>query len=198
MKSFGLTGGIATGKSEVVKIMLKEDSSVVVFDADQCVHELYKSDVVLEELCKILGEEVVVDGKLARNVMREIVFADDFKKRELEDYIHPIVRKECLAMQQNALHTDRTSFFVADVPLLFESGYDFGQQANLVVATTRETQIKRLKMRSRLDDDTVYAILEAQLPISYKEKCADVVLWNEGPRSVLQAQVKRFIKEQIQ
>jgi len=130
MKSFGLTGGIATGKSEVVKIMLKEDSSVVVFDADQCVHELYKSDVVLEELCKILGEEVVVDGKLARNVMREIVFADDFKKRELE--------------------ADRTSFFVADVPLLFESGYDFGQQANLVVATTRETQIKRLENEEQI------------------------------------------------
>lgn len=198
MKSFGLTGGIATGKSTAVKMMLELDSNIVVFDADYCVHELYQSREILVEIQKIFGAKALTnEGKLNRDYLREIVFSDANMKRQIQDLIHPMVRKECLAMKEKASHSANTSFFVADVPLLFESGFDFGQEANLMVATSRKTQVERLKMRNRLDDDTIFAILEAQLPISHKEKCADVVLWNEGPRSVLEAQVKRFIKEQI-
>ena len=198
MKSFGLTGGIATGKSTAGRMMLAIDPCIVIFDADLCVHKLYESHEILDKLRKMFGTRVMtMEGRLDRGYLREIVFSDEGKKKELQNMIHPIVKKECLAMQDEALHNPNTSFFVADVPLLFESGYDFGQEANLVVATSLKTQVKRLKMRSGLDDDTVYAILEAQLPISHKEKCADVVLWNEGPESVLETQVKRFIKEQI-
>ena len=197
MKSFGLTGGIATGKSTVVKIMMLADPSIVVFDADACVHELYKDKDVLVRVRDLLGDESLTkQGGLNKDYLRDVLFSDENLKKELENMIHPMVRKECLALQQEAMHSHSASFFVADIPLLFESGFDFGQEANLVVAVSRETQVQRLKMRSGLDDATVYAILEAQLPISYKEKCADVVLWNEGPKSVLEAQVKRFIIEQ--
>ncbi len=198
MKSFGLTGGVATGKSTAAKMMLKINPNIAVFDADYCVHQLYKTQEILDEIEKMFGVEAILeDGGLNRDYIREVVFSDEVRRRRIQDFIHPLVRKECLAMQQKASNNPDTSFFVADVPLLFESSYDFGQEANLVVATSRNTQVQRLKVRSRLNDDTVYAILEVQLPISHKEKCADVVLWNEGPRSVLEAQVKRFIKEQI-
>ena len=198
MKSFGLTGGIATGKSTVSKLLLSIESEIVLFDADKCVHDLYKETIILNELKQMFGKRVLCkNGALNREYMRESLFSDPRKKEQLEGLIHPLVRKECLAMQQEALHNPSTSFFVADVPLLFESGFDFGQEANLVVATSRETQVLRLKMRSGLDDDTVNAILAAQLPISHKGKCADVVLWNEGPIIVLKKQIERFIKEQI-
>ena len=198
MKLFGLTGGIATGKSTVSRLMMSMDERIVVFDADQSVHKLYAMKIVLKEVQQILGDQVLLtSGQLDKDYMRKVVFADFKKKKQLEEYIHPLVRKECLAMIEKASHSVATSFFVADVPLLFESGFDFGQEANLVVATSRKTQVSRLKMRSGLDDDTVNAILEAQLPISSKEKCADVVLWNEGPIIVLKKQIERFIKEQI-
>jgi len=198
MKSFGLTGGIATGKSTVSKLMLSINAEIVLFDADKCVHRLYRSARVLDRVQQMFGDKALSkDFTLNKDYMRDVVFSDEDKKKKLEEYIHPIVRKECLAMQQEALHNTSTSFFVADVPLLFESGFDFGQEANLVVATSRETQVLRLKMRSGLDDDTVNAILEAQLPISHKEKCADVVLWNEGPITILKKQLQRFITEQI-
>ncbi len=196
VKSFGLTGGIATGKSTAAIMMQAADSNLVLFDADLCVSQLYQSADVIAELVKMFGDRVLgADGVLDRAMMREVVFSDEDKKEEIQQFIHPLVRKECLAMKVDAEHSSGASLFVADVPLLFEGGFDFGQEANLVVAVSRETQIERLKMRSGFDDATVLAILAAQLPIAHKVNCADIVLWNEGPLTVLQAQVNLFIKQ---
>jgi dephospho-CoA kinase len=84
--------------------------------------------------------------------------------------------------------------FIADVPLLFESGFDFGYESSLLVATTRETQLERLKSRDGHDDALAEAMLNAQLPISEKVDCADVVFWNEGPEQVLRRQIFRFLE----
>jgi len=197
MKSFGLTGGIATGKSTAAQMMVQADPKLVLFDADVCVHQLYQQPEVLSEMSALFGAESIgSDGQLNRHFMRQVVFSDEQKKSQLQDLIHPMVRKECLAMQADAKHSGDATLFIADVPLLFEGGFDFGQSANLVVAVSRETQVERLKMRSGFDDATVLAILAAQLPISDKQTCADIVLWNEGPQSVLETQVNRFINQQ--
>jgi len=198
MKCFGLTGGVATGKSTAVEIIKRLYPSVVLFDADRCVHEIYRKREVLDQLQMIFGEQVIgKDLQLNKSLVRDIVFADAEKKRDLEDYIHPLVRKECLALRDESLQASAASLFIADIPLLFEGDFDFGQKANLVVAVSQETQIRRLKMRSGFDDATVHAILAAQLPISHKVKCAGVVLWNEGTITVLEAQIKRFIQKEI-
>ncbi len=195
MKSFGLTGGIATGKSTVAKIMEAADSDLVLFDADNCVKRLYQTPYLIGKLVGMFGEDVLGDdGGIDRSMMREVIFSDEQRRVELQEFIHPLVRKECLAMQAEAEHSGNASLFVADVPLLFEGGFDFGQEANLVVVVSQKTQIQRLKMRSGFDDATVLAILAAQLPIAHKFICADIVLWNEGPLNVLEAQINRFIK----
>ncbi len=196
MRSFGLTGGIATGKSTAARIMLQIDPRICLFDADACVAELYKRREVIEKVAELFGPEVIAeDGMLDRASMRQIVFSDEKKKSQLQDLIHPMVRKECLAMQQKAAHSASATLFVADVPLLFEGGFDFGQEANLVVAVSRETQVQRLIMRNGFSEATVFAILAAQFPISRKMECADIVLWNEGPISVLEAQIYKFISQ---
>jgi len=196
MRVFGLTGGIATGKTTAGKLFKKHAESLVLFDADACVHSLYQEEEVLIELADMLGDDVInEDGSLNRAAMRDILFSDTEKKKAVQDLIHPRVRKECLAMRMNAEHSGDASLFIADVPLLFEGGFDLGQEANLVVAVSQKTQVQRLKMRNGFDDATVYAILAAQLPISHKVKCADVVLWNEGPIHVLETQIKRFINQ---
>lgn len=199
MRILGLTGGIATGKSTCVEIFRRLDPSVCVFDADRCVAELYRSAEVLNELRAIVGNQVIDSaGQLDRAYLRSRLFSDQELKSQIQDFVHPLVRKECLASLRQASKSEGTSSFIADVPLLFEGGFDFGQDANLTVAVSRETQVQRLIMRNGFDDATVHAILEAQLPISHKEKCADVVLWNEGPISVLESQVKRFIENNYQ
>lgn len=199
MRVLGLTGGIATGKSTCVELFKKHDAHGVVFDADRCVADLYQQRIVIDEITQIVGSAAVdANGDLDRAYIRQRLFSEPELKASIQNLIHPLVRKECLASLELASKTEGTSSFIADVPLLFEGGFDFGQDANLTVAVSRETQVQRLIMRNGFDDATVHAILEAQLPISHKEKCADVVLWNEGPISVLEAQVKRFIENNYQ
>ena len=199
MRVLGLTGGIATGKSTSVEILLSLDPELVVFDADKCVAELYQRTELVKAVTSLVGESAYLkNSELNRAYLRERLFAEPELKTEIQNLIHPMVRKECLASLKIAAKKKTTTSFIADVPLLFEGGFDFGQDANLVVAVSRETQEQRLIMRSGFDVATVHAILEAQLPISHKEKCADVVFWNEGPKSVLTAQLKRFIENNYQ
>ena len=105
--------------------------------------------------------------------------------------MHPRVREECLASRDRA-GKEGCVLFVADVPLLFEKGFDFGQELSLLVTTTRSTQIRRLKSRNGFDDSLVESILAAQLPLEEKLRRADIVFWNEGPPEVLRSQVRRF------
>ncbi len=76
----------------------------------------------------------------------------------------------------------------------YENGFDFGQSANLLVATSRETQIDRLKNRNAWDDNTVEAVLTSQMPIEAKLTLADMVFWNEGPVEILRNQCRRFLR----
>ncbi|MFC5051005.1 dephospho-CoA kinase [Rubritalea spongiae] len=199
MRVLGLTGGIATGKSTAVECFKKLDPTVSVFCADASVARIYTDPAVLTELESIVGDSAVIkDGALNREWLRKRLFSNSGLKQEIQDLIHPLVRKDCLECLEESRRSVSTSSFIADVPLLFEGGFDFGQDANLVVAVSRETQVQRLIMRNGFDDATVQAILAAQLPISQKEKCADVVLWNEGPIGVLETQIQRFIENKYQ
>ncbi len=188
----GLTGGIATGKSTAMKIIQDLYPSAVVFDADAHVKELYTSEILLTEIRESFGNQSVVNGALDRDFLRELIFKNPEAKKQLEALVHPKVRKDCLALLEKAQQNPTATLFIADVPLLFERGFDFGQQLNLVVAVSRETQILRLKQRNGFDDATVLAILEAQLPIDEKIIRGDIVFWNEGPPEMLERQLQRF------
>ena len=138
MRVLGLTGGIATGKSTCVELFKALDPAVCVFDADRCVSGLYQDVEVLSALSEIAGAEVLNEsGELDRDYLRGRIFAEAGLKQQIQQLIHPLVRKECLASLELASKNRATSSFIADVPLLFEGGFDFGQDANLVVAVSR-------------------------------------------------------------
>lgn len=195
MKVYGLTGGIATGKSTVGKMMRRLVPSMAFFDSDESVQNLLKAPAVLSEISETL-DEVIVDGKgdLDRGKLRGLVFGNEEKRKKLEEVLHPKVRKECLEKWEKSSRNASTTLFVADVPLLFESGFDFGQELNLVVATSEATQRIRLKARSHFEDRMISSILKAQLPIMEKVARGDVVFWNEGSPAVLEQQLSRFLQ----
>jgi hypothetical protein len=119
------------------------------------------------------------------------VFADQAARLRLEAILHPRVKQECLASMETAA-TRGADLFVADVPLFFEKGFDFGQDQVMVVASSRATQIRRLKARGGFEDSLIESILAAQLPVQEKISLADVVFWNEGPQAVIRSQIRRF------
>ena len=193
MRVLALTGGIASGKSTVCRLLCELIPSAVIFDCDEAVHRLLDSDpAVAAEISGAFGGGVLDEcGRVDRACLRGLVFQDDAARARLESILHPRVRQECLDSLAKA-DTRRAGLFVADVPLLFEKGFNFGQSQVLVVASSRSTQIQRLKARSGFDDPLIESILATQLPLEEKMSHADVVFWNEGPPSVLRSQVRRF------
>jgi dephospho-CoA kinase len=190
-----LTGGIATGKSTACRLILEHLPETVIFDADASVARLYDSVEVHRELIAYFGSEVMSSESLVNKpYLRKRAFSSEKDKSFLEKVFHPRVMEECLALWRETAIKGASRLFVADIPLLFERGIDFGQSANLLVATSRETQRVRLKNRNAWDDDTVAAVLRSQLPIDAKLALADMVFWNEGPEAMLAMQIRRFLE----
>ncbi len=188
-----LTGGIASGKSTVCRLLREFLPAIVIFDCDAAVHRLLDGDAeVARIVSEAFGSRVLdPEGRIDRNVLREQVFADPSSRLRLEEILHPRVMQECLDSLERAA-TRSAEWFVADVPLFFEKSFDIGQSQVMVIASSRSTQIQRLKARSGFDDPMIESILAAQLPIQEKMSLADVVFWNEGPPAVLRSQVRRF------
>jgi len=196
MRTMVLTGGIASGKSTACRFLQAWSPAIVIFDCDVSVRRLLESDVaVAEEIVAQFGAEARgSDQKIDRAFLREKVFADPARRLELEHILHPRVRKECLDSRDQAAKVG-AEMFIADVPLFFETGFDFGQEQVLLVASSRQTQIERLKARNGFDSNLIGSVLAAQLPVEEKIYKADVVFWNEGPPAVLKSQLRRFVQD---
>jgi transcription termination factor Rho len=196
MKVMVLTGGIASGKSTVCRVLAEFLPSAVIFDCDAAVHRILDSDPAVAALISEAFGSQALDpqGRVDRQFLRGQVFSDESGRLRLESIIHPRVLEECLDSRQRAA-TRGVKLFIADVPLFFEKGFDFGQNYVIVVASSLATQIQRLKARSGFDDLLIKSILAAQLPIQEKMSRADVVFWNEGPQAVLRSQIRRFAQE---
>lgn len=195
MLVFGLSGGIASGKSTACRILARICPGAVIFDADACVHRLLATDAgTVAAVAARFGRDVLDDaGGINRSVLRGLVFGDEAARKDLEALLHPRVREECLESLASARKLP-ASLFVADIPLLFENAFDLGQDANLLVAAGLPARLKRLRQRSGLDDVTAGSILAAQMPQEEKLRRANHVFWNEGQPLVLEAQLKRFLQ----
>jgi transcription termination factor Rho len=195
MITLALTGGIATGKSTAIRHFREFVPDIVVFDCDESVKGLFATEEVIAEITRHFGKAILDPGtgKIDRGKLRAEVFGDDGKRKLLEGILHPRVRQECLALREKAAKQG-VRCFLADVPLLFENGFDFGQSQAITVSTTRATQVTRLKARNGWDDNLIESVLAAQLPIEEKSARADIVFWNDGEPAVLESQVQRFCK----
>ena len=193
-----LTGGIASGKSTVCRIVRELVRRAAIFDCDECVRRLLEHD---DEVCRRITHRFGshlrhADGGIDRGELRRIIFKDPTARNDLEKMIHPRVREECLESMAVARNND-SALFLADVPLLFENGFDFGQKYNLLVAISRDSQLHRLRKRNGFDESMAEAILAAQLPTAEKMAQADIIFWNEGPTDILRMQLHRFLTSQL-
>ena len=198
MRIFALTGGIASGKSTVCRLLRELCPTVTIFDCDAATRRLHSDPAVVEECRAVFGDEAIFAPKncLDRDFLRKKVFADDAARAQLEAIIHPLIRQECHEALEYARQAATSPVFIADVPLLFENGFDFGQEKSLLVASSFDTQVRRLRNRTRLDDEMIHSIIAAQMPVAEKMLRADVVFWNEGPLTSLRTQIARFLESQ--
>ena len=174
----GLTGGIATGKSTVARLLRERGYPVV--DADLLAREVVQIGTPGHaDVLKHFGPAAVTDtGELNRAKIAELVFTDSKKREQLETLLHPRIRAladERRAELAKAGH--KVAFY--DVPLLFEKDMKSLFDKVICVYCPPDLQMARLITRNDFDMETAQERVDAQMPIDTKAKLADIVLKNE-------------------
>jgi dephospho-CoA kinase len=186
----GLTGGIGSGKSTVARMLAERGA--VVFDADLLAREAVEPGTpghtaVIERF----GADVLAPGgELDREALASIVFADPSARRDLEQIVHPEVRRLFAEGSEAYRDTDRIVVFSA--PLLVESGMHTAFEILVVVSATVGTQIERLMRQRGMSEAATRARIDAQAPLEDKAAVADFLVDNEGTLAELQSQVERL------
>ncbi len=194
MLTLALTGGIATGKSTFAKLFLELVPGTAFFDCDASVQQLLVNPEIIAAIAAALGPDIQnPDGALDRRRLRELVFDHPEHRKILEDILHPLVRQECQAAQQSARDAGIAPYFLADVPLLYESGFPLTRDIEIVVACGPATQRARLMERSSFSGELADKIIAAQLPLAEKMHRARIVLWNGGAPASLRKQTELFL-----
>lgn len=186
----GLTGGIGSGKSTVARLL--EKRGAVVFDADLLAREAVEPGTpghaaVIERF----GADVLAPGgELDREALASIVFADPAARRDLEQIVHPEVRRLFAEGSEAYRDTDRVVVFSA--PLLVETGMHTAFEILVVVSATVATQIERLMRQRGMSEPSIRARIDAQAPLEDKAAVADFLVDNEGPLDELESQVEQL------
>ncbi|HHW73160.1 MAG TPA: dephospho-CoA kinase [Firmicutes bacterium] len=188
----GLTGGIASGKSAVAdRLRLL---GAVVLDADLFSREAVEPyGPCWHQVKEAFPSVIRADQTIDRRLLGEIVFADEQKRRLLEGIIHPYVLNRMLQEAEQAGKDGRRVF--AEVPLLYEVGWDPMMQEVWVVYVRPEVQLQRLMARGSLSRDQAERMIASQLPLEEKKRLADKVIDNNGPLENTWEQVDALWKE---
>ena len=179
VRIIGLTGGIASGKSTVARIL--ERLGGVIVDADQLAREVVMAgEPAYHAIIAEFGEAVLnPDRTINRGALGKIVFADPAARRRLERITHPAIA--CRAEQKLAAYREAGTpvvFYMA--PLLIEAGVTSRVDEIWVVYADLETQVARLMRRDGIDRPEALQRLAAQLPMEEKRSYGKVVIDNRG------------------
>jgi dephospho-CoA kinase len=183
----GLTGGVASGKSEVARRF--ESLGIHVADADVAARVALApgSDGLAEAVAAFGAGILAADGGLDRASMRRRVFADHGSRRRLEAIVHPRVR----ALLEAQCRAAASPYAIAAIPLLAEGGraaYPWLSRI-LVVDVPERVQMERLQRRDGIDAQLAAGMLAAQATRRERLAVADDVLGNDAPLSALDAHV---------
>jgi len=168
MYRLGITGSIATGKSTVLAAF--EALGVPVFSADAAVAALYEHEAVAS--VEALFPGIAVNGHVDRQRLSAALAADPTGFKPLEALIHPLVRARLVRFMQDAAERGE-NLAVVEVPLLFESGYDYGFDGVGVTFVDPAIQRQRALARPGMTVDKLETILARQMPQDDKKQGAD-------------------------
>ena len=182
--TIALTGGIASGKSEVERRF--RALGIHVADADLLARDVVEPGTAgLAEIVDAFGPGVLdAQGALDRPAMRRRVFADDAARLRLEAIIHPRVR----AALRTSCKAAPGPYAIAAIPLFAEAGpdaYAAWVDRVLVVDVPVERQLQRLLRRDGIDEALAWRMIRAQATREDRLAVADDVIVNDGPLDAL-------------
>ncbi len=195
MGYFGLTGGVASGKSTVARMF--EELGAKVIDADRIGHELLGStQPPYNEIVRRFGKEVLdASGEIDRRRLGAIVFSDAAKLRELNAILHPRIIERVEAEAQRYRAQDPRAVILVDAALIFEAGIGSRFEKLLVAWCPPEMQIERLMAKAGLSRKKAEQRVASQIPADEKRRRADYVIDCSGSPEDTRKQVERLFLE---
>jgi dephospho-CoA kinase len=192
---FGLTGGVASGKSTVARLF--EALGARIIDADGIGHELLRPSLApYQEVVRRFGSEVgKATGEIDRRRLGAKVFADAEARRDLNAILHPriIERVEALAAEYHA--ADARAVILVDAALIYEAGIG-GRFKKMIVAWCRpEQQVERLMAKAGLSHADAERRIASQISADEKRSRADYVIDCSGSLEETRAQVEALYPE---
>ena len=182
-----LTGGIGSGKSLVGQYF--SHLGAIVLDADHLAHEaIARGNPGFDAVVHRFGDGILRDGQISREELAKIVFTDASARVNLEEIIHPIVRKE-FESAVSRLHSDQVLIY--EIPLLIET--HSANRFDYVIAVESEAKVRTARLMERgMRLSQIQARIIAQATDAQRGAVADCIISNQGSADLLLREVERI------
>jgi len=183
-----LTGGIATGKSTVANLFMLH--GFLTIDADKIAHSILDKNT--SKIAELFGEKYIINNKVARKDLGNLIFNDIKEKQKLEDFIHPLIKEDIIDAAK--IFEANNKPYLIDIPLFFENrNYDINR--SITVYTSKEIQIQRLVKRDKSNTQDALARINNQMDIEEKKLLSTYIIDNTSTLNDLIKEVDRVKKE---
>lgn len=191
-KTYGVTGGAGTGKSEVMRLLREDFGGFTILSDDVARDLMHQGGTSYQLIVDHFGQEVVgEDGELNRNRLAQIVFQDKEELEQLNSMTHPYVRKEIIRLLKEAEESGLYPFAALESAILLECGYEDICDEFWYVYSSPEIRRARMKETRGYSDEKVDAVMKSQMQDEQAMKMCDFVIVNN---STLE-EVKRQLSE---
>ena len=189
MKSIAITGTIGSGKSACSQIL--REAGFQVFDCDKECHAYLKIDGLLyQRVIDLLGTSILSeDGTIDRKKVADLIFSDLELKKKYEQMFHDELKV------QLKHEIASCELFIAEVPLLFETGFNELFDEVWLVACNEETAVKRCMENRNMSEQEVLSRIRTQMSVELKKEKSDVLFENNGTLDDLRNQIMQASKE---
>jgi dephospho-CoA kinase len=195
MLKVGLTGGIASGKTTVGRML--EELGCRIIDSDLITRQLFEpGNPVNAAVAQAFGPSVVAsDGSIDRKVLGEMVFKNPELRQKLNSLVHPAIARHQAEFLAQASAEDPRAIGIVEAALIVEAGTHKKYDKLILVTASPEVQRQRLRQRSGLSPEQIETRIASQMPIEEKVRFADFVIDNSGDLARTRQQVEDVYRQ---
>ena len=197
MLVIGITGGVASGKSTVCKML--SDMDVVVADVDKVAHGEYKKGTACHaQIIECFGDVVVTaDGEIDRRKLGGIVFSDKSKMTQLTDIVWPAVRQALIqylaTAEESSVREGRPTPIIAmEAAIMIEAGWQDLVSVLWVIEVDRVQAKDKLMARDKLSEEEAFKRIDSQISNEERRKHATYVIKNDISKEELLLETRRL------
>ena len=191
MQKIAITGGIGSGKSTVSEIIRK--MGYVVVSADKVYSELLLNEDFVKEICELMNiSPIEKDGRITidRKALSALVFSDKTQLSRLNDFTHPRIMDEIFRRSEGV-----EPLFFAEVPLLFERGYETGFDNVFVVRRQLDLRLSGTAKRDGKTEAEIRKVIDNQFDYEgNKSGYKSIIIENNGTIHELETEVLEAVK----